>query len=245
MADDLYEHPRLAALYDPLVADRADLEVYLSVVEELDARTVVDVGCGTGTFALMLAERGLEVTGVDPAAGSLGIARAKPGAGRVRWVHGDAAGLAARGDGAGADLATMTGNAAQAITERADWAATLRGIHGALRSGGHFVFETRDPARRAWLEWNRESSRAVADVPGVGVVEYWNDVLDVSGPLVTFRSTYVFESDGAVLSSDSTLRFRERDEVEADLAGHGYAVREVRGAPDRPGKEFVFIAVRS
>ena len=248
MADDLYEHPRLAALYDPLEADRADLEVYLAVVEEFDARTVLDVGCGTGTFALMLADRGLEVIGVDPAESSLAIARAKPGAERVRWIHGDATDLAAgAADGApgvGADLATMTGNAAQAITEPADWAATLRGIRGALRPGGHFVFETRDPARRAWLEWNRETSRTVTDVPGVGVVEYWNDVLDVSGPLVTFRSTYVFESDGAVLTSDSTLRFRERDEVEADLAAHGYAVREVRGAPDRPGKEFVFIAVR-
>jgi hypothetical protein len=26
--------------------------------------------CGTGTFALLLADRGLEVTGVDPAGGS-------------------------------------------------------------------------------------------------------------------------------------------------------------------------------
>lgn len=217
----------------------------MAVVEEFGARTVLDIGCGTGTFALMLAERGIEVTGVDPAASSLDIARAKPGAERVRWIHGDATGLAADGAaGGGADLATMTGNAAQAITEPADWSGTLRGIRGALRPGGHFVFETRDPARRAWLEWNRETSRTVTDVPGVGVVEYWYDVLDVSGPLVTFRSTYVFESDGAVLTSDSTLRFRERDEVEADLAGHGYTVREVRGAPDRPGREFVFIAER-
>lgn len=244
VADDLYEHPRLAALYDPLEADRADLEAYLSVAEELGARSVLDVGCGTGTFALMLAERGLEVSGVDPAASSLDIARAKPGAERVRWIHGDAASLAADAAGPAADLATMTGNAAQAITEPADWAGTLRGIHGALRPGGHLVFETRDPARRAWLEWNRETSRTVTDIPGVGVVEHWSDLIDVSGPLVTFRATYVFESDGAVLTSDSTLRFRERDEVEADLAGHGYAVREVRGAPDRPGKEFVFIAVR-
>lgn len=241
MADQHYEHPRLAALYDPLEADRADLEAYLAVTQELGARRVVDVGCGTGTFALMLADHGLEVTGVDPARSSLELARAKPGAGRVRWIDGDAGSLPA----VGADLATMTGNAAQAIAEPAHWAAALRGVHGALRPGGHLVFETRDPARRAWLEWNRETTHTVADVPGVGVVEHWCDVLEVSGPLVTFRGTYVFESDGAVLTSDSTLRFRERDEVEADLAGHGFAVREVRGAPDRPGKEFVFFATRS
>lgn len=30
------------------------------------------------------------MTGVDPAGGSLAVAHAKPGAERVRWVHGDA-----------------------------------------------------------------------------------------------------------------------------------------------------------
>lgn len=66
----------------------------------------------------------------------------------------------------------------------------------------------------------------------------------MSGPLVTFRWTYVFAADGQVLTSDSTLRFRERDEVAADLTGQGYEVREVRGAPDREGREFVFVARR-
>jgi len=69
-------------------------------------------------------------------------------------------------------------------------------------------------------------------------------VTDVSGPLVSFRSTTVFASDGEVLTSDVTLRFRERAEIEADLLAHGYVVDEVRGAPDRPGREFVFFARR-
>ncbi|CAM5676881.1 Class I SAM-dependent methyltransferase OS=Streptomyces tendae OX=1932 GN=GUR47_05495 PE=4 SV=1 [Streptomyces tendae] len=47
-----------------------------------------------------------------------------------------------------------------------------------------------------------------------------------------------------MLTSDSTLRFREREEVAADLAGQGYVVREVRDAPDRAGREFVFVARR-
>jgi hypothetical protein len=55
----------------------------------------------------------------------------------------------------------------------------------------------------------------------------------------------VFASDGAVIESESTLRFRERDEVEADLRAHGYTVDEVRDAPDRPGREFVFFATRA
>jgi hypothetical protein len=54
----------------------------------------------------------------------------------------------------------------------------------------------------------------------------------------------VFEADGAVLTSDSTLRFRSRDEVLDSLASTDFVVQDVRGAPDRPGREFVFVAQR-
>jgi ubiquinone/menaquinone biosynthesis C-methylase UbiE len=62
----------------------------MALVDELGARSVLDIGCGTGTFACMLAGRGIEVTAVDPAGAMLEVARAKPGADAVRWVHGDA-----------------------------------------------------------------------------------------------------------------------------------------------------------
>ncbi len=47
-----------------------------------------------------------------------------------------------------------------------------------------------------------------------------------------------------MLTSDSTLRFRSRDEIERSLADAGFDVTEVRDAPDRPGREHVFIAER-
>jgi SAM-dependent methyltransferase len=240
MADDIFEHPRLVAIYDALDPDRSDLDVYAAIAAELGARRVLDVGCGTGTFALLLADRGLEVTGVDPAHGSLGVARAKPNAKRVHWIHGDATVLPPMQ----VDLATMTANVAQAIVDPPDWKGTLRGVYDALRPGGHLVFETRDPAYRAWQAWNRAASYSVTEIQGVGAVESWVELTDVSGPLVRFRGTWVFASDGEMLTSDSTLRFREPDEVEAALVAHGYAVNEVRGAPDRPGREFVFFAQR-
>ena len=238
MADEIFEHPRLAAIYDALDPDRSDLEVYVAIAAEPGARRVLDVGCGTGTFALMLADRGLEVTGVDPASASLAVARGKPGAARVRWIHGDATTLPPLE----ADLATMTGNVAQAIVDESDWQGTLRGIYGALRPGGHLVFETRDPAFEGWREWH-DASHTYAEIEGVGTVEHWGELTDVSLPLVTFRWTFVFP-DGEVVASDSTLRFRECDEVEAALHRHGYVVDEVRDAPDRPGRELVFFARR-
>lgn len=109
MADEEFRHPRLAAIYDALEPDRGDLDTYLAIAEELGARRVLDVGCGTGTLALLLAGEGCDVVAVDPAAASLAVARAKPGAHLVRWVDGDATtpSLTDR------DLATMSGNTAR------------------------------------------------------------------------------------------------------------------------------------
>ncbi|MGV9457275.1 class I SAM-dependent methyltransferase [Streptomyces sp. NPDC003635] len=241
MVDDCFAHPRLAAIYDPLDPDRSDLDAYLQLAQEFGAQRVLDIGCGTGVFALLLADRGIEVVGVDPAGASLDVARAKPGSERVRWVCGDGTDLPPLR----VDLVTMTANVAQAIADPATWHKTLRGARQALRPGGHLVFETRDPARRAWEEWTRQKSHGLTDIAGVGAVETWVEVLEVNWPLVTFRSTYRFAVDGHVLTSESTLRFREREEVERDLVAHGYAVDDIREASDRPGKEFVFLARRT
>jgi SAM-dependent methyltransferase len=168
VADAIFENRRLAGVYDPLDPDRSDLDAYLALAEGFGARQVLDIGCGTGTFACLLAGRGIDVVGVDPAAASLDVARAKPGGDRVRWIHGD-----------------------------------------------------------------------------VGPVQSWVQLTEVRGDLVTFRGTVVFEADGAVLTSDSTLRFRGRDQVTRSLLAAGFSVDEVRDAPDRPGREFVFIATRA
>ncbi len=114
---------------------------------ELGARLVLDIGCGPGTFALMLAERSVDVVGLDPAAASLDVARGKPGADRVRCVHGDATPLPEDLQDR-VDLAVMTANVAQAIVEEQDWVKTLTAVSRCLRPGGHLVFETRRPARR-------------------------------------------------------------------------------------------------
>jgi len=240
MVDEGFRHPRLAAVYDALDPDRSDLDAYLRMADGFAAHRVLDIGCGTGVFALLLADRGVEVVGVDPARASIDVARAKPGSERVRWICGDATTLPPLR----VDLATMTANVAQAIVDPTAWQETLRGAYEALRPGGRLVFETRDPAARAWEEWNRDASYAETRIPGVGVVESWVEVTDVRWPMVTFRWTYVFGADGGVLTSDSTLRFRERADVEADLVARGFLVDDVRDAADRPGKEFVFLARR-
>ncbi|MCQ6268842.1 class I SAM-dependent methyltransferase [Fictibacillus sp. WQ 8-8] len=240
MADEIFENPRLADIYDPFDSDRSDLDAYESMINEFSAISVLDIGCGTGTFACRLAARGIEVFGMDPAEASLKVAKTKHWSDRVKWIHGNAIDLPKLK----VDLVTMTANVAQVFLTDEEWKETLLAIRDVLRSGGRLVFETRKPESQAWLKWNRENTYKRIDIPDSGVVEGWVDVTDVQGSLVSFRWTYVFESDGAIITSDSTLRFRSLKEISKSLWDVGLSVEGVREAPDRPGLEYVIIAHR-
>jgi ubiquinone/menaquinone biosynthesis C-methylase UbiE len=236
--DNHFADPRLAAIYDELDDDRSDLDHYVQLVVENGARSVLDVGCGTGSLACRLAELGLNVTGLDPAEASLDVARRKHLADTVRWIHGTTAQLPKLT----VDLAIMTGNVAQVFLSDEDWAETLAHIRSVLRPDGLFIFETRIPSRRGWEEWTPDLTRRTTNIPNVGSVEYSVRLLDVSLPFVSFRSTYRFANDNTVLTSDSTLRFRELPELNESLELSGFHIQEVRDAPDRPGREYVIIA---
>lgn len=238
--DAAFADPRQAVLYDDLDGSREDLDAYVALVDELGARTVADIGCGTGSLPVLLVRRGIDVVGVDPAVASLDVARAKPGAERVRWVEGDATALPPLG--VTADLAVMTGNVAQVFVDDADWDATLAAVAVVVRPGGWFVFETRRTAARAWEGWDVAPTRVTLPDGRSAVVS--RRVTGVALPLVTFTGR-TEPDDGEVLVSTSTLRFREPDELTTDLARHGFAVEEVREAPDRPGLEHVVLARRT
>lgn len=124
MPDQIFEDPRLVEIYDTFDGDRNDLQHYLKLVEEMKAHAVLDIGCGTGCFANLLAERGIEVIGVDPAMASLNIARRKSNAEKIRWIHGDAGKLPPMT----VDLAVMTGNVAQVFLSDESWKETITAI---------------------------------------------------------------------------------------------------------------------
>ena len=242
MPDPIFAHPRLAAIYDDLDGDRRDLEHYEAMVIELGATSVLDLGCGTGTFACRLALSGYAVIGVDPAEASLKVARGKPGADRVSWILREVTTLPL--STRRVDLVTMTGNVAQVFVDDDSWTATLRATHAALRRGGHLVFESRNPAFESWKEWTKAASSTVTST-AFGSVESWVELIDLALPRVSFRWSYRFVIDGIELTSDSTLRFRTLDELVASVTAAGFTVDAVRDAPDRPGREFVIIATRA
>jgi ubiquinone/menaquinone biosynthesis C-methylase UbiE len=95
---------------------------------------IADVGAGTGTLSIALAARrpDVEVVAVDGDPEALALARAKPGAGPVRWVQGSATELPL--EDASAD-AVVTSLLLHHLAPAAKHAA-LRECRRVLRSGG-------------------------------------------------------------------------------------------------------------
>jgi SAM-dependent methyltransferase len=97
--------------------------------------SLLDVGCGTGTYTAALAERGWNVTGVDISEDMLRRARARG----VRAVRADAASL---------PLETASFDAAVSVfasTDVDDLTAVVREIVRVLRPGAPLVFVSAHP----------------------------------------------------------------------------------------------------
>jgi 2-polyprenyl-3-methyl-5-hydroxy-6-metoxy-1,4-benzoquinol methylase len=235
----------VAALYDEDNGAGADHEHFRKVIDRAAARTVADLGCGTGLLTVSLAREGRTVYGIDPSPTMLAIARDRPGGERVRWCLGDgtmlpelaadaAAELDAAGrDAAGLDAVTMTGNVAQHIVGDA-WPATLRAIAAALRPGGLVAFESRNPAARSWESWNRADTFGSRDTP-FGPLTEWMDVTDIrqtgsyGGTVVTFAAHNVWSNPPEHQVLEETLQFRSQAELTADLAAAGLTVTDIDG----------------
>ncbi|GAC1450023.1 MAG: class I SAM-dependent methyltransferase [Ktedonobacterales bacterium] len=243
--DQHYVDPRLVALYNIDNPRGADTDFYVWLAADLDARRILDLGCGTGLLTRELAAEDRHVVGVDPAPAMLAVARRQPGADHVQWIEGDSGALGTPA----ADLGVMTGNVAQVFLDDGEWAATLRAIHAALRPGGHLAFESRNPDDRAWERWNRDATYERIDSPH-GPMACWLELVSVGNGRVRFEGHNVFIATGEVVVASSELRFRSRTELTESLIAAGFIVEHVYGDWDRgpvtsASRVMVFIARRT
>lgn len=242
------EDPRAVATYDTECAGREDHDFYLALAARLRARSVVDLGCGTGVFAVDLAQRGFAVIGVDPAAPMLDAARTRAGGDLATWIHGTAADLPT----GSADLVVMMGHVAQYFVDDDAWLATLTQAHRALADGGHLAFEVRQPDRDWPARWTREGTEVTYDHPDGGTFTSWGEITEVVGTSASFTETHLGHTDlpdGTHLSHAETLRFRSEGEIRTSLHEAGFAVENLWGGWDHSrltpsSDELIFLARR-
>ena len=191
---------------------------------------VLDIGCGTGSVTLRLAERGHRVTGVDPADGMLQVAQMKDRDGRVEWVQALAAEFSLPEC---FDLAIMTGHVFQVFLDDAETLAALRNIHRHMVPGSRLIIESRNPLAKAWEEWTREKTREQRVVDGIGSVKVYYQIKEVGGELVTFDAVFTIEATGETLVSESKLRFAPVETIQGLLSAAGFVSGELLGWWDR------------
>jgi SAM-dependent methyltransferase len=241
-----FTDPRLVAIYDAINAygPGEQPDFYGQVAAGIPARTIVDLGCGTGLLTRELAQRGHAMIGVDPSREMLAVARRGPYGDRVQWIDGDATDIGTPG----ADLAIMSGHVAQFFVTDEAWDTALGALRAALRPGGTLAFESRNPDNREWDRWTRAIARSVHDRVA-GSIRTWSEVVDVTASVVSYENHYVFVATGEDLVSSARLRFRTLAELTASLADAGFAIEHVYGtwasgpvAPENP--ELIIVAPR-
>lgn len=219
-------------MYDDLNPVGPAIALVFFLAAHIDARRVVDVGCGTGRLAVDFAQRGYDVTAVDPSSTMIAYARARHSGELVRWVEGDASVLGK----AEYDLAVMSGYVVESITDDRTLITTLEHIRGALRPSGRLVFDSRNPASRCWTDWNPETSRQ--ELPDGAAA--WHRSTAVEGDLISYETHYQLPT-GTSLVSLNKRRFRSSAWLTRAMADAGFNVDPF----DNMAPDYIMVATAS
>jgi SAM-dependent methyltransferase len=220
--------------------ERYDDELIAFIVERLDLRPgdrLLDLGCGSGVHALRLAQRGIQVVGLDIAPSLVGYATdlvEKAGVAGATFVVGDmrnpqpALGLlAARGYKAITILSTSFGFLGEAADRQ-----VLENAERLLIPGGQLLLDLADPASlmlphdKWWSELDG----------GYMLMEAWYD----PSVCIHFGTFRYFDRDGNLnlCAEPERIRVYSLPELTTRLAEAGLARQSAYGGFDLPPQTY-------
>lgn len=259
---------RFAHVYDRLMADMP-YPAWLAFLEQCFARygkptSVVDLGCGTGSLSIPLAEAGYRVLGLDLSADMLAVAKRKaqglalpPGA-SLQFLQGDMRNWRAE---APADCVFSFCDCLNYLLEEEDIRRVFRSVHDGLAPGGLFVFDVHAPAQ---ILAYAEGQPYVWDEDGLAYI--WTCAYDPERIQVEHRLTFFAaerdpagtagrDSAGGDAAGDRFIRFREvhrqraylPDWLSAELRRAGFVVLDRCAdfhwmCPDEDAERLFFVA---
>ena len=144
-------YQELAKSYDRLTNDvdyQGVVAFYQEILkkENLHPRSAVDLACGTGSVALLLAEKGMNVVGIDMSSEMLCVAsqKAQEKGLTVQFVCQRLQNLVMP---RGVDLAVCALDSLDYILDPADCQEAIRRIYRVLNPGGCFIFDVNTPQK--------------------------------------------------------------------------------------------------
>jgi SAM-dependent methyltransferase len=232
--------PAYAGIYDATYAEKDYRRECAAITDAFDrygdgaVRTVLDLGCGTGSHALLLAAKGYSVTGVDLSPEMLAIAREKSdraGAG-ICFIAGDVRYVDAHGP---YDAALLMFAVLGYQHENADVRATFSNARRHLRPGGLLTFD-------AWygpgvLADPPSSRTRVVETMRGAIVRTATSTMDARRHVCTARYELApKDSAGAASIESHTVRYFFPMELEMYLESCGFRLQRM-GDADDPGRE--------
>lgn len=224
ISNGLYSDPELAQFYEVNDKNRIDYEVCVDLAKE--AKSVLDLGCGTGVLSAMLAENA-EVTAVDPAAAMLDIGRQRYAHLDIKWIEGDARSIRLNDK---FDFIVLSGHAFQCFLTQDDQCRALKTIATHLSDQGQFVFDSRNPffpdrKERVKFETLRQFKHS-----NLGEVEAWNvSNYDEQSGILTYSNSYRILQTNEVKTAQEQIKYTPKSELAALINDAGMDVLEYWG----------------
>jgi SAM-dependent methyltransferase len=189
---------------------------------------VVDVGCGTGNAALLSAERGARVTGVDPAARLLDVAREGAAARsleNVTFVSGEAAALPL-GDGEADVIVSVFG-----VIFAPDPAAAAAELARVTAPNGRIVLSAWIPegAVSQMARMSREAVMSALGAPPAPPPFPWHEREALAGLFEPHGFELSIEEERISFKGESASEYVDSESSNHPMAVAGRAVLEPRG----------------
>ena len=215
-SDETYgEH--VAGVYDDWYTD-FDPNAIDTLAELAQGGRALELGIGTGRFALPLSAKGVEVHGIDAAQSMIGRLRAKPGADRITITQGSFADVAVEGKFA---IVYIVFNTFFALLSQEEQVRCFRNVAAHLNPDGCFVIEAFVPDLSRFtgdqVNW---ATKVTADEVQLDVGQHnaatqrvisQKVVLtDGSVKLYPVQIRYVWPSELDLMAQLAGLRLRER-----------------------------------
>jgi len=191
-------YQQFARVYDVFMKPTAPYEKWAHYIDDVFRRNgvpagalVLDLACGTGSLAFLMAQKGYDMIGADASADMLSEATGKmyeDGLPRVLFLNQDMRTLELFGT---VDAAYSTCDALNYILTEDDFVKTLKNVALYLNPGGVFVFDLKMEHKYRQLAGNTYHDT-------VGDASYvWKNNFDPATCINEYRVQFIFRGEGS------------------------------------------------